>query len=211
MSEATPLQFAAPLLPEDQARANIYGLLARLFYSAPDAQLLGGLLNAPAERVSDDAEQSGSGVLDEAWRELLAASRSAFPATLEAEHTALFVGTGKCEVTPYLSTYVLRHEADTPLSELRGELRRLGIERRHGVPEYEDHVANIFETMSYLIAVQRCSLEEQKAFFSRFVYPGATGFCTAVTASKRADFYARVARFAQLFLDIEQKAFSMLG
>jgi len=211
MSETSSMQDAPPLAPEDQARANVYGLLARLFHAAPDAQLLGELLNAAAGSGGDEAGEAGAGELDRAWRDVLEASRTAFPAMLEAEHTTLFVGTGKSEVTPYLSQYVMRHESDTPLSELRGALLRLGISRRVGVPEYEDHIACVFETMGYLIAVQRRSLEEQKAFFERFVYAGATAFCNAVTASAHATFYGLVARYALRFIEIEQKAFTMLG
>jgi len=202
---------APPLAPEDQARANVYGLLARLFYAAPDAQLLGELLHAEAGSGNDEEGDSGAGPLNRAWLDVLKASRTAFPATLEAEHTTLFVGTGKSEVTPYLSHYVMRHESDTPLSELRGALLRLGISRRVGVPEYEDHIACVFETMGYLIAVQRRPPEEQKAFFDRFVYAGATAFCNAVTASAHATFYGFVARYALRFIEVEHKAFSMLG
>jgi TorA maturation chaperone TorD len=57
--------------------------------------------------------------------------------------------------------------------------------------------------------VQQRGLEEQRKFFERFVYPGATAFCAAVTASPKARFYAPVARFARAFLDIEKAAFEM--
>lgn len=210
MSETSSLQDAPSLVPEDQARANVYGLLARLFYAPPDSQLLGQLLNATRGNGGDEHAEGDTGALDQAWREVLDASRTAFPAMLETEHTALFVGTGKSEVTPYLSHYVMRHGSDTPLSELRGALLRLGIERRVGVPEYEDHVSCVFETMAYLIAVQRRSLEEQKAFFERFVYTSASKFCTAVTASAHATFYPLVAKYALQFLEVEHKAFSMV-
>ena len=39
MSDAVAMQFAPPASPEDEARANLYGLLARLFYAPPDANL----------------------------------------------------------------------------------------------------------------------------------------------------------------------------
>ena len=51
MSEAIAMQFVPPVSPEDQARADLYGLLARLFYAPPDANLLTELRLAspPAE------------------------------------------------------------------------------------------------------------------------------------------------------------------
>jgi TorA maturation chaperone TorD len=192
------------LAPEDLARADLYGVLARLFYAPPDAQLLAALANAP------DADAAHDSPLAEAWEALREACRSAFPVMLENEHTRLFIGTGKAEVTPYLSKYVLRHESDTPLADVREALRRLGIARREGVGEYEDHIAGMLETMRYLIAVQRRSLEVQRDFFERYVHNGAIAFCAALSDSEHASFYKFVARLTRVFMDVEKNAFSML-
>jgi len=189
--------------PEEAARANLYGLIARLFYAAPDAQFISELLNAPAIE--------GDRALGAAWQDMIQACRSAFPVVLEAEHTELFVGTGKAEVTPYLSHYVLRHSADNPLVELRQQLGLWRIARREGVPEYEDHASGICETMRFVIAVQQRTPEEQRAFFERFVYRGMAAFCDAVSASKKGRFYLLVARFARAFLEVEKAAFEMVG
>jgi len=188
---------------EDAARANFYGLIARLFYAAPDSQLISQLLlAAPIEGQTEIAS---------AWKELIEACRTAYPAQLEAEHTELFVGTGKAPVTPYLSHYVLRHSNDNPLVELRGQLLAWGIARREDVPEYEDHVSGICETMRFAIAVQQRPPDEQQMFFDRFVYRGAGAFCDAVSASNQARFYRVVARFARAFLEVEKSAFEMAG
>ena len=200
MTQSAPLQFVAP---EEAARANLYGLIARLFYSAPDAQLIAELKAAP--------DMEGDGELALAWREMVAACTRAFPVALENEHTELFVGTGKADVTPYLSHYTLKHRNDSPLVALRQQLADWAIARREGAGEYEDHVTGVCETMRFVIAVQQRSAEEQKMFFERFVHRGATAFCDAVTASSKADFYRRVARFARAFLDIEKTAFEMVG
>lgn len=203
MTEA-PLDFVPTPSPEDLARADLYGILARLYYAAPDAQLLAALANAQ----DDPATQNSP--LGEAWHALRAACRSAFPVMLENEHTALFVGTGKAAVTPYLSNYMLRHQSDTPLAELRETLHRMGLARREGVGEYEDHVAGVMETMRYVIAVQHRSLEEQRDFFERFIYDAAVSFCAAISDSDQASFYKRVARLTRVFMDIEKNAFSMV-
>jgi TorA maturation chaperone TorD len=191
------------IAPEDAARANFYGLIARLFYAAPDANLISELLRSPPVE--------GEGELGAAWRELIEACRVAFPAQLEAEHTELFIGAGKAPLTPYLSHYVLRHTSDNPLVDLRGRLAAWGIGRREGVPEYEDHMSGVCETMRFVIAVQQRPPEEQQEFFERFVYRGAVAFCDAVSASNQARFYRVVARFARAFLEVEKSAFEMAG
>jgi len=195
-----PMTFVAP---EDAARANFYGLIARLFYAPPDEQLISELLRA--QPIEGDAPIAA------AWRDMVEACRNVFPVTLEHEHTALFVGTGKAEVTPYLSHYLIKYATDNPLVELRQQLVAWGMGRRQEVPEYEDHVSGVCEAMRFAIAVQHRSTEEQRDFFERFVHRGATAFCDAVTASKNARFYLQVARFSRAFFDIEKSAFEMVG
>jgi TorA maturation chaperone TorD len=196
--------------PEEAARANFYGLIARLFYAPPDAQLLSRLLQAGPMAL--EAERNAQAeALAAAWSEMLEACRGAEREALEGEHTELFVGTGKAAVTPYLSHYVLRHSNDSPLVDLRGQLSAWGIARREDVPEYEDHVSGVCETMRFLIAVQQRPPEDQQAFFARFVYRGITAFCDAVTTSRQARFYRPVARFARTFREVEKSAFEMVG
>lgn len=200
---SAPEAAASELLPEDEARAAIYGLIARLFYAPPDAGVLGQILNAKAFEGSSDG-------IAIAWRALVEACRSAFPVMLENEHTELFIGTGKAEVTPYLTHYVIQYATDNPLVELRQQLSKWGIGRRESVNEPEDHIAGICEAMRLAIAVQHRSAEEQKQFFECFLYRGAIGFCDAVTASAKAGFYRHLAAFTHAFLDVEREAFEML-
>jgi len=190
------------LSPEEQARADFYGLIARLFYAAPDEQLISELVRAPA--------LEGEGALASAWRDMAEVCRTAYPVTLENEHTELFVGTGKAEVTPYLSHYILQRSSDNPLVDLRQQLAAWGIGRREEVPEYEDHISGICEAMRFAIAVQHRSPEEQKDYFERFVYRGAVAFCDAVSASPNARFYRLLAQFARAFFEIEKSAFEMI-
>jgi TorA maturation chaperone TorD len=191
------------LQPEDAARADIYGLIARLFYAAPDEGVLGQLLHSRAFEGSEEP-------IALAWRELVEAGRTAYPVVLENEHTDLFVGTGKAEVTPYLTHYTIKFATDNPLVELRQQLSRWGMARRENVHEPEDHIAGICETMRMAIAVQHRSEEDQRAFFERFILRGGVAFCDAVTASPKAVFYRRVAVFARAFFELEHEAFSML-
>ncbi len=191
------------LEPEDEARAGIYGLIARLFYAAPDEGVLAQLLHANAFEGSQEPVAL-------AWRELVAAAKTAFPVVLENEHTELFVGTGRAEVTPYLTHYTIKYATDNPLVELRQQLKRWGMARRETVHEPEDHIAGLCETMRFAIAVQHRADEEQKEYFERFLYRGAIAFCDAVSASPKAVFYRLVARFARAFFELEREAFEML-
>lgn len=192
--------------PEDLARADLYGVLARLFYAAPDAHLLSELKQR-ADSVAD--AQAREGRLGEAWRALGEACATAFPAHLESEHGELFVGTGRAPITPYLSHYTVRYQTDAPLVELRDQLQRWGIARRGDVFEPEDHLSGLCEVMRFAIAVQHRSLDEQRNFFERHLYGGAMRFLEAVTKSEKARFYKRVAELGRVFFEIEREAFSM--
>ena len=195
-------QSAAGLAPEEEARAAVYGLIARLFYAPPDQDVLAQVLH------SNVFEGSGEPVAV-AWGELVDACRNAYPVVLENEHTGLFVGTGKAEVTPYLTHYTIKYATDNPLVELRQHLNRWGMRRKEKANEPEDHIAGICEAMRFAIAAQHRPLEEQKAFFDAFVYRGAIAFCDAVSASGKADFYLKLACFARAFFELEREAFDM--
>jgi TorA maturation chaperone TorD len=200
VSESAP---ARELQPEDEARAALYGLIARLFYAPPDEGVLAQLLHTTAFEGGDEP-------IALAWAALVDAARTAFPVVLENEHTELFVGTGKAEITPYLTHYTIKFATDNPLVALRQQLKGWGMGRRENASEPEDHIAGICEAMRFAIAVQHRAIEEQKAFFDAFIYRGGVAFCDAVSASAKAVFYRRVAQFARAFFELEREAFEML-
>ena len=189
--------------PEDEARAAFYGLIAQLFYAPPDQNVLAQILNARAF-------EGDEGALALRWRELAERSRTAFPVMLENEHTELFVGTGKAPVTPYLIHYdAAGRTLDNPLVQLRKQLGEWGMSRREHAAEPEDHIAGVCESMRIAIALQHRSVDEQKSFFDRFIYKGASAFFAAVVASPKSDFYRCVAHFAAEFVEVERRAFDM--
>ena len=193
---------APALEPEDEARAAFYGLIAQLFYAPPDEAVLAQILNArPFE--------GDEGALALRWRELSERCRTAFPERLENEHTELFAGTGRAEVTPYLTHYTIERTIENPLVQLRKQLVEWGMSRRERASEPEDHISGVCESMRLAIALQHRSLTEQKSFFDRFIYAGAIAFFAAVAASPKADFYKAVAGFAAEFVELERRAFDM--
>jgi TorA maturation chaperone TorD len=203
VSGAQPLKFSLTLPPEELARANFYALLARLFYAPPDAQLLQTL----GATMDIDAEDGG---IAEAWQGLARAAADADPEEVRDEYDTVFVGTGKSPVTLYATAYSIRYASEAPLAELREALARLGLARREGAAEYEDHIAALCDTMRHLIAVQKRDLAEQRRFFQRWIEPAAESLCNAIEAEPRTAFYKPVARFAKAFFDIERNAFEML-
>ena len=198
MSE--PLRFMAP---EEQARANFYGLLARLYYSAPDAAFLKALAMADELDAEDET-------LAARWRELIAAAAATEAEAVREEYDDAFVGTGKAPVTLYASAYSLRYTNETPLAALRADLAALGLARREHVGEPEDHIAALCDTMRHLIAQQQLPLEEQQRFFERWIRPNYEALCSAIDASERTSFYRHVAHMAKAFFSLEQAAFEML-
>jgi TorA maturation chaperone TorD len=198
MSE--PLRF---MPPEEEARANFYGLLARLFYAPPDEPLLKALAGADELDAEDEA-------LAARWRELIAAAAFTPAEAVREEYDRAFVGTGKAPVTLYASAYSLRYTNETPLAALRGELAVLGLGRRSQAGEPEDHIAALCETMRHLIAEQRRPLEEQRDFYARWLAPNVDALCAAIEASEHTSFYRVVARLAKAFFSLEQAAFEML-
>ena len=198
-----PVHFVRTLPPEEQARANLYGLLARLFYSAPDAGLL-GMIGAAGELDAEDER------LAAAWRELRQAAGAADPARVVEEYETAFIGTGKAPVTLYAGAYSVRFTNEVPLAVLRGELASLGLARRADAAEPEDHIAALCDTMRHLIVEQARELGEQRRFFERWIAPVAGPLCAAIEKNEATDFYRRVARFAKAFFALEHSAFEML-
>ena len=198
---------ASSALDEEIARAELYGLLARLWYAPPDAQLLDAFKVAATEAPMQGA------YLEEPWRQLVGAGRERTEAQLRAEYDTLFGGIGKPEVYLFGSHYLSGFLNDKPLAQLRGELARLGLARDDSVGETEDHVACLFEVMRYLIAgddVAVANLTRQQAFYSAQIQPWISNMCEAVAAHPAAGFYAALARFTQAFAQVEAQAFDIL-
>lgn len=200
MSEAENILFLAP---EDQARANLYGLLARLFYAAPDAALLAAIAQ------SGEMQAEAGSPLASAWKRLVEASASAKSEAVREEFERVFVGTGKAEVTLYTGAYTVRSTFDSPLAALRGELAARGLARREEVYLPEDHVGALCETMRHLIAEQHVGVEDQKRFFERWIRCASNPLCDAIDKSANTVFYKCVGNLARSYFELEQTAFEM--
>ena len=201
------------LEPEDQARAEFYALLARLFADAPDASLLAAIAGAPPLAPADlPSGESAADSLSSAWEAVRAASAAMDCDAARDEFQALFVGVGRSEVSLYASHY-LGPQSGRPLADLRASLARLGLARRPESSEYEDHLALVLETMRMLVAGdgerRPASLADQCAFFDRHVWPWVPDCCTAISTNSVANYYRRVAEFAHCFVALERDSFAI--
>ena len=196
---------APALEPEEQARANFYGLISRFFYAPPDSNFLAEI-NRDASAGPEEGE--GGNDLVAAWRRLQESCRTAYPAVLRQEYDSLFVGVGKAEVTPYLSGYAEPAGPDRYLVRLREKLGAWGLARKERVFEVEDHISGVCDVMRWLIEEQR-ELAEQRRFFEEFAYPGVAGICAALQKSPTAIFYKDVAALTASFYGLENAAFEM--
>lgn len=197
-----------PLPPEEQARADMYALIARLFVAPPDAALLAGLANAD----SLISQQTGN-PLDIAWEKLILTAGIVDAYAIEDEFSALFISTGSPQIDPYASFYLSGFMNEKPLAGLRSELAQFGITRVAGVAELEDHIAALCETMRLLITgeqgVARQSIRRQKLFFEKHLAPWYERCLDDVRSAQGVNFYRQVADFTQAFFSIESEAFEI--
>ena len=201
------LGFASADDAEELARAELYGLLARLWWGPPDGELLGQFAVAVTE-----APQPGAH-LEAPWEALVSAMRQTTPEAAADEYEALFGGVGKPEVFLYGSWHLAGFLNERPLAALRDDLARLGLARDEQRGETEDHVAFEFEVMRYLIAgddVAVCNLEQQRRFFRAHVQTWVERLCDAVAAHPRARLTRELAEFTRAFVQVETQAFDMI-
>ena len=208
MSDSLSLNLAgSSALDEETARAELYGLLAQLYYARPTPDTLAAL------RVAVTEAPAAGGFLQEPWQQLVGAARAQDDEAIAAEFDRLFGGVGKPEVFLYSSHYLSGFLNEKPLVRLRSDLAALGLARGEAMPETEDHVAYLCEVMRYLIAgddVAVCNLTAQRNFFATHLQPWILQLCDALQGQPAAHFYAALAQFTRAFVAVEAQGFDML-
>jgi TorA maturation chaperone TorD len=166
---------------EEQARADFYALLARLYTSGPDAALLSAIANAaPIAPLEAETEEEGvppsslrsrrpkgdAGLPGEspsanpddlgarlaaAWAALAQASAATVQEAAGQEYDDLFVGVGKSELNLHASHWLTGFMMEKPLAKVRDTLAQLGFTRKQRAVLVEDHLAALCETMRLLI------------------------------------------------------------
>jgi TorA maturation chaperone TorD len=201
----------SPLPSHEQSRADLYALLARLLLAPPDDALLQGLAQAPALGAAAAGDEGGTPLV-RAWDALRAAARGDGDA-IRAAFDALFVSAGQPLLNPYASLYLAGFLMDTPLALLRQSLARLGLRRREGVGEPEDHLGALCEVMRLLITgapgLPRRTPAQQAPFFEAHLASWADRCLDDVEAADPGGFYAALAGFMRAFLELEARAFEL--
>ena len=196
-------------LDEETARAELYGLIAELFYAPARPDMLAQLRVAPTEAPT------AGGFLEEPWRQLVGVTRDMDDLSIQREHDALFGGVGKPEVYVYASHFLTGFLNEKPLAQLRTDLAALGLTRDAStMSETEDHVSYVFEVMRFLVAgddVAVSNLTQQAKFFGNHVQTWLPAFCDALQANPRARFYGALAELTRAFVSIESQGFDMLS
>jgi TorA maturation chaperone TorD len=205
--QAARVTLRNPLPPEDEARAQVYAVLARLFAGGPDSSFLAAL------GASAPWPDAGGNPLAEAWNRLVLASKAMDADAAEQEYTDLFIGVGRSTVDLHAAHWVTEATSEKPLVAVRSDLARLGLARREGSTTYEDHLSVLCETMRMLVVGDGergpMSIAVQRAYFDRHIAPWITKCCDAIRDCPLANYYRRVAEFTTLFMVIERDSLAI--
>jgi TorA maturation chaperone TorD len=197
----------------DLQRARLYALLAVLLARPPSADLLERLRGLARGTQPGAGPETGSETgINHALHALGTAAAATGPSAAAREYDRLFIGLQRGELVPYASWYLTGLLQDRPLAHVRADMARLGVARAPGVPEPEDHVAVLAETMAGLIEGRfgpPAAIEVQRDFFDRHLAPWATRFFAELEQAEAAVFYRPVGTLGRAFLDIEQEAFAL--
>lgn len=206
-AELRALSFASADQAEEIARAETYGLLARLFLAPPDEALQAAFAVAVTE-----APEPGA-FLEAPWQALVSALRASRSQAVAEEYEALFLGVGRPEIFLYASHHLSGFLNEKPLVQLRSDLAALGLQGDRERGETEDHVSAVFEVMRYLIAgddVAVCNLEQQRRFFRAHVQSWVERLCDVLQAHPQARVYAALAAYTRAFVQVETQGFDLL-
>lgn len=185
---------------ENQARSEMYRFVASLLSAAPTQELIDGIATLSGDQTP----------LGQAVTALAATARMTRAAAVEREYFDLFIGVGRGELLPYASFYQTGFLNERPLSEVRGDLARIGVARIEGRFEPEDHIALLFEVMADMAAGEIAVGDDvQSHFFARHIEPWAAQFFDDLAIAPSASFYRSVAEVGRLLVDIEARAFAL--
>ena len=195
-------------LPEDLARADLYGLIARFFQMPPDQELLNQIAaTADQQDVADEAP------LAKVWMDVVEVAKNNPAKAWHDEFDLNFISVGKPNVVLNGSFYMAGHLNEKPLINIRKALAEFGLEAAQEITETEDHISALCEVMRYLIAgddVEISNLTNQRVFFNEHIRPWYDELCNAIEDIPEMHLYHPVAALTREFLAIEGQGFDMI-
>jgi TorA maturation chaperone TorD len=195
-------------LPEDLARADLYGLIARLFHLAPDQALLDQVA-----ATADHQDAADTAPLARAWMDVIEVAKNNPAKAWQDEFDLNFISVGKPNVVLNGSFYMAGHLNEKPLVNIRKALEEFGLEAAEEITETEDHLSALCEVMRYLIAgddVGVSNLTNQRVFFNAHIRPWYDDLCDAIEGIPEMHLYHPVAVLTREFLAIEGQGFDMI-
>jgi TorA maturation chaperone TorD len=184
----------------DAARAQEYALLAFLLAGNPSQELLRRFARM----------QGDSSPLGQAHASFADAAARTNAERVEREYFELFIGVGRGELLPYASYYLTGSLHGRPLARLRQDLAQLGIERKDGRSEPEDHAAILCEVMALVTGGEiEAPPGADRAFFEKHMAPWMGRFFADLERARAADLYTRVGALGRVFFEIETEAFAL--
>jgi TorA maturation chaperone TorD len=195
-------------LPEDLARADLYGLIARFFHLPPDQELLDQIA-----ATADQQDAADEAPLAKAWMDVVEVAKNNPAKVWHDEFDLNFISVGKPNVVLNGSFYMAGHLNEKPLVNIRKALEEFGLEAAEEVTETEDHISALCEVMRYLIAgddVEISNLTNQKVFFNEHIRPWYDQFCDVIEGAPEMHLYRPIAALAREFLAIEGQGFDMI-
>lgn len=205
MTTVQPLRFAPTLPAEEAARAGLYGLLSRLFYAGPDAGLMQSIAQPGVGFGNPESP------LGHAWLRVAEAAGNVSPDAACLEYDQVFVGLGQAPISIYASHYLTENWKEHTLVKLRDDLDDLGLARKQGVSEPEDHLSGLLDVMNNLVrrGIEGQQVAVQHAFFSSYLAPWFDDFCNAVDAYVGLNFYHPACGLLRAFMHFEAEFFSL--
>ena len=195
-------------LPEDLARADLYGLIARLFHLPPDQALLDQIA-----ATADQQDAADEAPLAKVWMDVVEVAKNNPAKAWHDEFDLNFISVGKPNIVLNGSFYMAGHLNEKPLVNIRKALEEFGLEAAEEVTETEDHISALCEVMRYLIAgddLGVSNLTNQRVFFNEHIRPWYDDLCDAIEGIPEMHLYRPVAALTREFLAIEGQGFDMI-
>jgi TorA maturation chaperone TorD len=210
IKEVTSTEVGDVGLPEDLARADLYGLIARFFHQPPDQELLDQIAASIPEGEETKVEDAP---LAKVWHSVVEVAKNNPAKAWHEEFDRNFISVGRPNVILNGSFFMAGHLNEKPLVDIRRDLATFGLESAEEVTETEDHLSALCEVMRYLIAgedVEISNLTNQRAFFNSHIRPWYDELCDAIEGIPDMHLYHPVAALTREFLAIEGQSFDMI-